>query len=56
MMPDRITLIIACAIAAMPLARISPSWQQALGVVYTLHALRSHRRDMRALGRRIVQP
>ena len=56
MIPDRITLLIACAIAAVPIARLSPAWQQALGVVYTIHALRAHRRDLRAIDRGIVQP
>jgi len=44
MIPDRITLLIACAIAAVPIMSLSPMVQQALGVVYTVHALRAHRR------------
>ncbi len=46
MIPDRVTLAIACAIAAVPLLSVSPSVQQALGVVYAIHALRQHRRDL----------
>ncbi|HZP48806.1 MAG TPA: hypothetical protein VFB07_09745 [Vicinamibacterales bacterium] len=46
MMPDRLTLLIACAIAAVPLVSAPASVQQALGVVYTLHALRQHRREI----------
>jgi hypothetical protein len=48
MIPDRITLLIACAIAAAPLLQLSPSVQQALGVVYSVHALRAYRRDLAA--------
>ena len=48
MIPDRITLLIACAIAAAPLFQLSPSVQQALGVVYSVHALRAHRRELAA--------
>jgi hypothetical protein len=51
MIPDRITLVIACAIAAVPLFSLSPSVQQALGVVYTVHALRAHRRELARLRR-----
>jgi len=46
MIPDRITLLIACAIAAVPIVRLSPAWQQAFGVVYSIHALRAHRRAL----------
>lgn len=46
MIPDRITLLIACAIAAVPMFSLSPSVQQALGVVYTVHALRTHRQEL----------
>ena len=46
MIPDRISLLLACMIAAMSIARLSPSWQQALGVVYSVHALRTHRRAL----------
>ena len=56
MIPDRISLLIACMIATMTIARLSPSWQQGLGVVYTLHALRAHRRDLRVVRGRVVQP
>ena len=56
MIPDRTSLLIACAIAMMSIVRLSPSWQQALGVVYSLHALAAHRRDLRALRGRVVQP
>lgn len=49
MMPDRTTLLLACAIAAMSVTRLSPAIHEALGVVYALHALRSHRRDLARL-------
>ena len=44
MIPDRMTLLIACAIAAVPMLSLSPSLQQVLGIVYTVHALHGHRR------------
>lgn len=47
MMPDRTTLLIACAIAATSLARLSPAIHEMLGFLYAVHALRSHRRDLR---------
>ena len=56
MIPDRLTLLIACAIAAVPLLQLSPSFQQALGVVYAVHAIRSCRRDLRQQRQRVVQP
>ena len=55
MIPDRVTLLIACAIAAVPLLQLSPSFQQALGVVYSVHAIRSCRRDLRRQRRGAVQ-
>ena len=53
MIPDRTTLLLACAIAAVPILSLSPSVQQALGVVYAVHAWRAHRRDL-ARHRRIT--
>ena len=46
MMLDRTTLLLACVIAATSLARFSPAIHEALGFVYAVHALRSHRRDL----------
>ena len=51
MIPDRITLLIACAIAAVPIMSLSPMVQQALGVAYTLHALRAHHHARRGYRR-----
>ncbi len=46
MIPDRITLLIACAIAATPIAHLSPAIREALGLLYSVHVIRSHRRDL----------
>ena len=47
MMPDRTTLLIACALASAPLIRLSGPVHEMLGLVYALRALTAHRRDIR---------
>jgi hypothetical protein len=44
MIPDRTTLVIACAIATVPLLGMPSAVQQILGLVYAMRALASHRR------------
>jgi len=46
MIPDRITLVIACAIAATSAAQLSPAIRDLLGFLYSVHVLRSHRREL----------
>lgn len=45
MIPDRVTLTLACAVATAGLVR-TPMIQQALGFAYAVHVLRSYRRTI----------
>ena len=46
MIPDRTTLLLACAIATANLIRPAASVQQALGFAYFVHTLRSFQRTV----------
>jgi hypothetical protein len=47
MIPDRTTLVLACAIATVPYLSMPAFFQQLLGIAYAVHALAGHRRDLR---------